>query len=252
MMPTRPTATAGDIRRAMEPAVHAAAVPLTLFSAIARSYDGPAQALSLLQYRRWHRQVQSEIGVEPPARILDMATGTGAIALRLGRQSGMQVVGADVTREMLSSACERALSQGVRLDLLECTAEMIPFRDGVFDAVVFSYLLRYVSDVAWTVRQLADLVRPGGRLVSLEFAVPSGIPYPLWRLYTDLFLPVAGAAFAANWRRVGSFLGPSIRDFYRRWPEDRLVDLWYECGLRDVRVRHLSLGGAMVMSGTRA
>jgi demethylmenaquinone methyltransferase / 2-methoxy-6-polyprenyl-1,4-benzoquinol methylase len=207
--------------------------------------------LSLLQYRRWHQVVLSEINAVPPMRILDMATGTGAIALRLASRPGTEVIGADVTKPMLLAARQRALGQGVALDLLECTAERTPFREGAFDAVVFSYLLRYVSDVESTVRQLSGLLRPGGRLVSLEFAVPSGILYLLWRLYTDVVLPLGGAAFSANWRRVGSFLGPSIRDFYARWPVDRLVDLWHDCGLVQVRVQRLSLGGAVVMSGTK-
>jgi demethylmenaquinone methyltransferase/2-methoxy-6-polyprenyl-1,4-benzoquinol methylase len=180
-----------------------------------------------------------------------MATGTGAIALRLAHDPGVQVVGADVALGMLQAARRRALDRGLELELLECTAEMVPFRAGAFDAVVFSFLLRYASDVPTTVRQLAGLVRPGGRLVSLEFAIPGGPLCPLWRLYTDLVLPVGGAAFSANWRRVGSFLGPSIRDFYRRWPVDRLVNLWRDCGLRDVEVQRLSLGGAIVMAGIR-
>lgn len=238
--------------RATEATARAAGMSRALFSGIAGSYDGPAQALGLLQYRRWHRVVLSEIRRAPPARILDMATGTGAIALRLARNQGMQVVGADITRPMLHSARQRALARGVALELLECTAEMIPFRDGAFDAVVFSYLLRYVSDVPATVHQLAGLLRPGGRLVSLEFGVPRGVLYPLWRLYTDALLPLGGAAFSKDWRRVGSFLGPSIRDFYGRWPVNRLVELWHDCGLVEVRVQRLSFGGAVVMSGTKA
>lgn len=226
-------------------------MPRALFSGIASDYDGPAQLLSLLQYRRWHRTVLSEISVAPPMRILDMATGTGAIALRLAARPGTAVIGADVTKPMLLAARQRALGQGVALDLLECTAERAPFKDAAFDAVVFSYLLRYVSDVESTVRELAGLLRPGGRLVSLVFAVPGGVLQPLWRLYTDVVLPLGGAAFSPHWRRVGSFLGPSIRDFYARWPVDRLVDLWHDCGLAQIRVRRLSFGGAVVMSGTK-
>lgn len=186
-----------------------------------------------------------------PRRVLDMATGTGAIALRLAARPGTDVIGADVTKPMLLAARQRALGQGVALDLLECTAERAPLREGAFDAVVFSYLLRYVSDVESTVRELAALLRPGGRLVSLEFAVPRGALYPLWRLYTDVALPLGGAAFSAHWRRVGSFLGPSIRNFYARWPVDRLVDLWHDCGIVEVRAQRLSFGGALVMSGTK-
>lgn len=222
-----------------------------LFSGIAGSYDRPAQVLSLLQYDRWHRFLLSRLDVTASARVLDMATGTGALALEVVRRPGIEVVAGDITRPMLLQARGRAIARGVQVDLLECTAEHAPFADRTFDAVIFTYLLRYVADVPGTLRQLARLVRPGGLLLSLEFAVPRGPFYPLWRLYTDLVLPLGGALLSPEWRRVGSFLGPSIRDFYRRWPEDRLLGLWRDCGFADVSARRLSLGGAIVTWGTR-
>lgn len=225
--------------------------PRSLFSGIAASYDRPAWALSLFQYVRWHRFLLSRLNLTPPARVLDMATGTGALALAAARQPGIDVVAADITRPMLLKARERAGDGRVHLALLECTAECVPLADNSFDAVMFTYLLRYVGDVPGTVRQLAGLVRPGGRLLSLEFGIPRAPFYPLWRIYTDWLLPLGGAILSPQWRRVGSFLGPSIRDFYRRWPEDRLLDLWRDCGLTDVKAQRLSLGGAIVTWATK-
>jgi hypothetical protein len=89
-------------------------------------------------------------------------------------------------------------------------------------------------------------------MASLDFAIPRGLAYPLWRLYTDIGLPLAGAVLSPAWRRVGSFLGPNIRRFYRRWPEDRLLRLWRDCGFADVQERRLSMGGAIVIWGTKA
>jgi len=226
----------------------AAETPRRLFTPIAANYDRPAQLLGLLQYRRWHDFLLSRLDLPPRARVLDMATGTGALALRLARRDGLRVTGADITRPMLLQAATRANG---RLDLVECTAEASPFADGAFDAVVFSYLLRYVADVPATLAGLARLVRPGGTMASLDFAVPRGGWYPLWRLYTAVGLPLGGALLSPAWRRVGAFLGPSIRGFYRRWPEERLLRLWRECGFPDARARRLSLGGAIVTWGTK-
>lgn len=229
----------------------AADTPRRIFSPIASSYDRPAQLLSLLQYRRWHDFLLSRLDLRPGARVLDMATGTGAVALRLCQRDGLRVTGADVTRPMLLAAAARPAPDGRRPDLVECTAEAAPFADGAFDAVVFTYLLRYVADVPGTLAQLARVLRPGGTIASLEFAVPRGPAYPLWRLYTAVALPLAGAVLSPGWRRVGAFLGPSIREFYRRWPEERLLQLWRECGFADAQARRLSLGGAIVIWGTK-
>jgi demethylmenaquinone methyltransferase / 2-methoxy-6-polyprenyl-1,4-benzoquinol methylase len=257
----------------------AADLPRRIFSPIAQAYDRPALILSLLQYRRWHRFLLSRVlsSVRPeeskdrnttsakaeesrperfaPAtpRILDMATGTGAIAFDILRRTNANVVGADVTRLMLLRAQARADTRlKERLNLIECTAEAPPFAAASFDAITFAYLLRYVGDVPATLGSLARLLRPGGTMASLDFAVPSGVWHPLWRLYTGAVLPAAGRLFSREWRDVGGFLGPSIRDFYRHWPEERLLEAWRDVGFSDVRARRLSLGGAIVIWGTKS
>ncbi|MBI1884867.1 MAG: class I SAM-dependent methyltransferase [Chloroflexi bacterium] len=229
----------------------------SLFSGIAASYDTPAQLFSFFQYRRWHRFLLQRLPTARPEpvegrahayRVLDMATGTGAVALRLAGRPGVSVVAADVTRPMLAQARLGASRNGkYPTDFVECTAEAVPFPDASFDAVVFTYLLRYVSDVPAILRELARVLRPGGTMASLDFAVPRGPAYPLWRLHTDVVLPLGGALLSPAWGRVGGFLGPSIRHFYRRWPEDRLLELWHETGFPDVEAKRLSLGGALVM-----
>jgi demethylmenaquinone methyltransferase/2-methoxy-6-polyprenyl-1,4-benzoquinol methylase len=225
-----------------------------LFSGIASNYDRPAEVLSLLQYSRWHRFLLSKLLPLDGARVLDMATGTGAVALKVAQRPGARVIGADITRPMLAQAKARAAQEGLspRLELVECSAEAVPFADGAFDAVIFTYLLRYVSDVPSTLRELARVLRPGGVMLSLDFAVPGPMTYPLWRLYTSLVLPLGGAVLSPAWMRTGAFLGKSIRGFYRQWPEGRLADLWRECGFPRVAGERLSLGGALVMWGVKA
>jgi len=224
-----------------------------LFSGVASSYELASQLLSYGQYRRWHRSLVEKLVLPEPALVLDMATGTGAVAFRVTRRPQVRVVAADVTRAMLLQAQARAARDGrpPPIDLMECTAEAMPFPDAAFDAVIFTYLLRYVSDVPATLRELTRVVRPGGMMLSQDFAVPRGVFYPLWRLHTDLVLRLGGALISPGWRRAGAFLGGSIRDLYRRWPEERILDLWRECGFPNVRAKRLSLGGAIIMWGTR-
>jgi demethylmenaquinone methyltransferase/2-methoxy-6-polyprenyl-1,4-benzoquinol methylase len=223
-----------------------------VFSPIARDYDAPALVLSLFRYRAWHRFLLSKLDPPLGARVLDMATGTGAIALDLLQRPGVEVVGGDATRAMLHQAQQRAHTSGLNLHLVECTAEAPPFAEGAFDAITFAYLLRYVHDVPGTLDALGRLLKRGGMMASLDFAVPIGVWYALWRLYTDAVLPAGGLLFSREWQRVGAFLGPSIRDFYRRWPEDRLLSAWRDAGFGDVRSRRLTLGGVIAIWGTKS
>jgi demethylmenaquinone methyltransferase/2-methoxy-6-polyprenyl-1,4-benzoquinol methylase len=220
----------------------------TLFAPLGPTYDRYAALLSLGQDPRWRRFLVSRVEAGPRDTILDVATGTGAVARELIRQKGCTVVGLDQSPEMLTEA-RRRLGADVRL--IEASADRIPFPDATFDGLTFTYLLRYVDDPAATLRELARVVRSGGTIASLEFAVPRGPARPLWEVYVRAGLPAAGRVISPGWRRVGGFLGTSIRDFGVRWPEQRLVQAWGDAGIGDVRARRLSLGGAMVMWGRR-
>lgn len=221
----------------------------TLFAPLGPTYDRYAAVLSLGQDPRWRRFLVSRIEAGPRDAVLDVATGTGAVARELVAQKGCTVVGLDQSPEMLAEARRRA-PKGVTF--VEGRAEKLPFPDGAFDALTFTYLLRYVDDPAATLRELARVVRPGGTVAGLEFALPHGPWRPLWELYVRVGLPVAGRALSRGWAEVGDFLGPSIRGFYERYPEPRLLELWWDAGIRDVRARRLSLGGGIVTWGRRA
>lgn len=178
------------------------------------------------------------------SRVLDVATGTGAVAAELLAR-GCSVVGIDQSAEMLAVARKRL--PGVELH--EGRAESLPFADASFAALTFTYLLRYVDDPVATLRELARVVRPGGTIASLEFAVPRGLWRPLWELYVRVGLPAAGAVISPGWREVGRFLGPSVRDFHARHD---VVELWRQAGIVDVRARRMSVGGGIVLWGRAA
>jgi demethylmenaquinone methyltransferase/2-methoxy-6-polyprenyl-1,4-benzoquinol methylase len=214
-----------------------------LFAPLGPTYDRYAALLSLGQDPRWRRFLVSRVDAGPDARVLDVATGTGAVALELVRQHGCRVVGVDQSAEMLAEARRRVNG---RIELVEADAQSLPFADDEFDALTFTYLLRYVADPAATLRELARVVRPGGTIAGLEFGVPGGIWRAPWELYVRLGLRAGGAAIGRGWREVGSFLGSSIRDFHARWPPERLHEAWRAAGLEDVRTQRLSLGGGEV------
>jgi demethylmenaquinone methyltransferase / 2-methoxy-6-polyprenyl-1,4-benzoquinol methylase len=224
-----------------------------LFAPLGPTYDRYARALSFGQDPRWRRFLVSRVPADA-LRVLDVATGTAAVAIELARTAPTRsVVGIDQSLEMLAAGRARAARAGLdgSIELREGRAEELPFADGEFDAVTFTYLMRYVDDPGATLRELARVVRPGGVLAMLEFGVPRGVWRPPWELYVRVGLPAAGALVSPAWRDVGRFLGPSIRDFWQRYPPGALLELWRNAGIGNVRARRLSLGGGVVVWGSR-
>ena len=217
-----------------------------LFAPLGPTYDRVGAVLSLGQDQLWRRFLVSRL----PRRghVLDVATGTGLVAAELLRH-GYTVTGLDQSPEMLAVARRRF---GAQVELVEASAEALPFTDGTFDHLTFTYLLRYVDDPGATLAELTRVVRPGGTVASLEFGVPGGPARPLWELYVRGVLPLAGHAFRSGWREVGDFLGDSIRSYWLVYPLERQLELWRAAELHDLHVRRLSLGGGVVMWGRKA
>jgi demethylmenaquinone methyltransferase/2-methoxy-6-polyprenyl-1,4-benzoquinol methylase len=226
----------------------AAADAKRIFTGIAVSYDRVATILSLGQDPRWRRALVDAIDARPTDRVLDVATGTGMVAQALHDRYGCAVVGLDQSADMLRVARTR---DGVFEELVEARAERLPFTDAAFDHLTFTYLLRYVDDPAATMRELARVVKPGGRVAMVEFGVPGGMWRPPWWLYTRIGLPLGGRVVSAKWFAVGAFLGPSIERFYAWHPLAAVERYWREAGLDEVRTQRMSLGGGVVMSATK-
>ena len=220
-----------------------------IFTGIARSYDRAGALFSFGQDPRWRNALVTSVAAEADDVVLDVATGTGLVAIELAQRYGCRVVGLDRSADMLAEASRR---NGLITGLVNARAERLPFADATFDHVTFTYLLRYVDDPAATVRELSRVLKPGGRIAALEFGVPSSpFAFGLWRLYTRVVMPALGMMFSRNWREVNAFLGPSIERFYHAHPQRDVEQYWRDAGLADVRSRHMSLGGGIVMSATK-
>ncbi len=224
-----------------------------LFAPLGPTYDRWSRLLSLGQDPRWRRFLVSRIEVGPDDEVLDVATGTAAVAIELARRMGCKVVGLDQSEDMLAAGRERVAAAVLRdrIRLVEGSAEQLPFGDASFDGLTFTYLLRYVEDPAATLTELARVIRPGGTMAALEFGLPRGLWRLLWELYVRVGLPVAGRLISPGWHEVGAFLGPSIREFHDHLPVARQSELWRDAGFDDVRARRLSLGGGYVVWGRR-
>ena len=193
---------------------------LQLFAGLPRRYDLAGALLSFGQDPRWRRAMVRQVRARPGDRVLDVATGTGMVAAALVRRYGCSVVGLDQSPEMLAGrpgeARRRPGGSQSTIELVRGEAESLPFADGEFDHLTFTYLLRYVEDPGATLRELARVVKPGGRIASLEFMLPpNALARALWRLYTRAFMPGLGRLISRDWYEVGRFLGPSISESLR-------------------------------------
>jgi demethylmenaquinone methyltransferase/2-methoxy-6-polyprenyl-1,4-benzoquinol methylase len=220
--------------------------PKELFAPLGPTYDRVGAALSLGQDPLWRRFLVSRL--PSGGRVLDVATGTGLVAAELVRR-GFEVTGVDQSAEMLAVARRRF---GDTVELVEASAQALPFADERFDHLTVTYLLRYVDDPGATLAELARVVRPGGTVASLEFGVPGGLAHPLWEAYVCGVLPAAGRVLRQGWAEVGDFLGDSIRAFWAEYPIERQLALWRAAGLAHLEVRRLSLGGGVVIWGRKA
>jgi len=226
-----------------------------VFDGLPPRYDRLAWLLSFGQDRRWRRSVVDRVAAGQPGRVLDVATGPAGVALAVAGRTRATVVGVGRNEPMLRRGWRNVQAAGRtgKVRLVVGRAEQLPFRDECFDAISFSYLLRYVDEPAAAIAEMTRCLRPGGTMASLEFFVPPAAGWrAAWRVYVSTVLPLAGwLAGGTPWWRVGRFLSGSIPDHYRRYPLDWHVRAWEQAGRRDVGWQVMSLGGGLVMWGTK-
>jgi demethylmenaquinone methyltransferase/2-methoxy-6-polyprenyl-1,4-benzoquinol methylase len=232
------------------------AFAVQLFSGLPQRYDLLAEVLSFGQNARWRRDLVSHLARHRPRTVLDVATGTAGVAIALAAATDARITGVDISDAMLERGRERVRTADLsaRIELEPARAEALPYPSESFDAVSFTYLLRYVADPSAAVGELARVIRPGGHMASLDFYAP---PHFWWRapwwVYTRMLLPSAGLLLGGKaWWDVGRFLGPNIESHYKRWPVARIVNAWKAAGMVEVGYRVMSLGGGIVMWGTKS
>jgi demethylmenaquinone methyltransferase / 2-methoxy-6-polyprenyl-1,4-benzoquinol methylase len=219
-----------------------------MFAGIAPHYGAVGAVWSFGQDPRWRRFLVRTVAPPHAGIVLDVASGTGLVARALLRERpDLRIVALDPSPEMLSAG-----RVDDRVRRVRGRAEELPFGEATFEALTFTYLLRYVDDPAATMRELARVVRPGGTVACLEFHVPDARwARSCWRMYTRRVMPAVGGIVSPAWARTGRFLGPSIERHWAMHPVDEQVSWWADAGFHDVRVRTLAFGAAIVMWGTR-
>lgn len=218
-----------------------------MFARIAPRYDLLNRLMTLGRDQTWRRRAaQWAVGSNPFARVLDLATGTGDLALALHQIApAAQVVGLDLVPEMLVVA--KVKTRGERGALLAGDALDLPFADGTFDAITSAFMLRNVVDLSQAFREMARVARHGARIVALEITQPR---LPLWstlyRFYFYRLIPLLGGALSD--RSAYRYLPDSLKRFVSA---DELADIMRGAGLREVRYELMNLATVAIHVGVR-
>jgi demethylmenaquinone methyltransferase/2-methoxy-6-polyprenyl-1,4-benzoquinol methylase len=226
-----------------------------LFAGIAPQYERMGTLLSFGQDARWRRFLVSRSNAVPGGRVLDVAAGTQLVSRALAAGRNVHVVALDQSEPMLRAGGEPNRLAGLegRIRPVLGQAEHLPFGDGSFDSVSFTYLLRYVDDPAAEVQELARVLRPGGSIAMLEFSVPAAPLARLgWWVQTRIVMRLLGTAVSPAWARTTAFLGPNISRFVAEHPIEEWVRWFQAAGIRHVRTRSFLFGSAVVLWGVKS
>ncbi len=222
-----------------------------VFSSIVPVYDFLNAALSLGRHAAWRRSAVSLMDVGHGGLVLDVCTGTGDLAFEMAARVGESgcVAGVDFSVPMIEEARRKSRTRDRGcVELFAARADALPFADSSFDAAGVAFGLRNVPNVKAAVGEMARVVRPGGRVVSLEIVgVRRGLVGILWNLYFHMLVPRAAVLFGGS-RQAYQYLSESVAGFMSA---DEMDNLFRECGLRDVRHFPLALGGVCVHVGLR-
>lgn len=224
-----------------------------MFASIAPTYDLLNNLLSLGFDARWRKRVVGLVEPSPNARVLDLCAGTAELALTFAQRLDPKgyVVASDFCWEMLTRAQPKLKKYGggCPVVLVQADALCLPFPDKAFDVVSVAFGIRNVSNLTQGLKEMVRVVRPGGKVVILEFSLPAGPVFSrLYNFYFYTLLPWVGNSIAPGRLRAYSYLPASVVKFAR--PEELKREM-ESCGLTEVEYHPLTLGIVTVYAGKR-
>jgi demethylmenaquinone methyltransferase/2-methoxy-6-polyprenyl-1,4-benzoquinol methylase len=224
----------------------------SMFDSIAFRYDFLNHFLSFGTDRRWRKRAINIISgkyIDP--RILDVATGTGDLAISAMKLEPVHITGIDISDKMLEIGREKIRERGLsdKIDLQHGDSEMIPFSDNTFDVDIVAFGVRNFSDPLKGLCEMQRVLRPGGMIMVLEFSKPSGFPFKqVYNFYFYSMLPFIGRIFSRN-RNAYRYLPESVMQF----PDNEMfIELLMKAGFSGINQERLTGGIACIYTGTKS
>ena len=172
-----------------------------MFNTISGTYDGLNRVISLGSDIKWRKFVVQKVAEIRPTAVLDVATGTGDLAIALTEIEGVKITGLDISEGMLSVGREKVAKRNLtdRITLVQGDSEQLPFADETFDAVTVGFGVRNFEDLEKGLSEIKRVLKPNGRLVVLETSVPEKFPFRQgYHLYTNYVMPLVGKLFSKD------------------------------------------------------
>jgi demethylmenaquinone methyltransferase/2-methoxy-6-polyprenyl-1,4-benzoquinol methylase len=212
-----------------------------MFNSIAHKYDFLNRFLSMGIDKGWRRKAISYLKPIQPKLILDVATGTGDLALEAMKLNPDKVIGLDIAEQMLVFGREKIAAKGLtnKIEMIKGDSENLPFADNNFDAITVAFGVRNFQDLAKGLKEMNRVLKPGGRLVVLEFSKPAGFPYKqVYNFYFTYILPLMGN-MVSNSKNAYTYLPESVKHF----PEgNEFASFLKAAGYKDIIVKPLTFG----------
>jgi demethylmenaquinone methyltransferase/2-methoxy-6-polyprenyl-1,4-benzoquinol methylase len=186
-----------------------------MFDAISNEYDGLNRVISFGIDIKWRNKVVQIVADAQPINILDIATGTGDLAINLTRTNASQIIGLDISEGMLDVGRQKILKKELHktIDMVVGDSENLPFDDNAFDAITVAFGVRNFENLEIGLAEILRVLKPGGIVVVLETSVPTKFPFKQgYYLHTRVVLPLIGKLFS-NDKSAYSYLSESASKF---------------------------------------
>ena len=186
-----------------------------MFDTISKEYDGLNRVISFGIDVKWRKKVVNKVAATKPKRILDVATGTGDLAINLAKTDAEEIIGLDISAGMLSVGKEKVAAKNLddRIKMVQGDSENLPFEDDYFDAITVAFGIRNFETLEKGLAEILRVLKPGGIFVILETSVPTKFPFKQgYGLYTKTLLPLIGRVFSKD-RDAYAYLSESASVF---------------------------------------
>ncbi|EAQ50326.1 MULTISPECIES: bifunctional demethylmenaquinone methyltransferase/2-methoxy-6-polyprenyl-1,4-benzoquinol methylase UbiE [Leeuwenhoekiella] len=221
-----------------------------MFDTISKEYDGLNRVISFGIDVKWRKKVVNKVAATKPKRILDVATGTGDLAINLAKTDAEEIIGLDISAGMLSVGKEKVAAKNLddRIKMVQGDSENLPFEDDYFDAITVAFGIRNFETLEKGLAEILRVLKPGGIFVILETSVPTKFPFKQgYGLYTKTLLPLIGRVFSKD-RDAYGYLSESASVFPYG---EKLNNILRKTGFTHVEANPQTMGVATIYSASK-